>query len=290
MAENFEPRSADSFDAERKRGRHEYLRHLQKRDWSNLDLRRARFSDAFLAGVDFSESSLEEADFSRAYLEGAVFRNVSAERAVFLEATAQYAVMESADFSNAEFGGASLRGSSIWLSHFDGAGLTTSSRSAHWKYEPDVRYVYKKLTGADLSHVYAQEAHFVDADLRYANLEYGWFRGADFERANLSWVKLAGSSMFDVYMKDAAVFFVDFTKLEMTPRCEAIFEALGNGSTSFFSRGGQCRRPDFWIADLPADYSFECWRNWKADIERYPSEQCSHFGIPPPDSVRQPSP
>ena len=74
-------------------------------DWGGAQLRRARFSDARLTGLDFSEARIEEASFKACKLEYANFRHsaikrVSFEDCVLVGADFQGANIEATLFSN----------------------------------------------------------------------------------------------------------------------------------------------------------------------------------------------
>jgi hypothetical protein len=114
-------------------------------DFSDTDLRFARFSGEHLEGASFIGAHLERAGFLGGHFEGADFSGAHLQGASFLSTHLEGAIFDGTHLEGARFGDTHLEGASLYLAHLDDAeGLVNAYgdantslpdkivRPAHW--------------------------------------------------------------------------------------------------------------------------------------------------------------
>jgi uncharacterized protein YjbI with pentapeptide repeats len=165
---------------------------LRGANFTNCNLRGARFDSTILDGADFTGADLTDASFESASLRNATLRNVNVTGTRFFYSNLAEAKLPGLDLSRSDVTGASFPGADL-------SGCTLAGTTFHFIWQ--VNWQEADLSNADLRGLTFRHSNFRDANLRSANLsgcdlKHSDFSGANLQDANLTNAQV-GAAVFD---------------------------------------------------------------------------------------------
>ena len=169
-------------------------------DFSSSQLQNAKFEGAMLENANFSgeKTQLQGADFWKANLQGANLSEAQLQGAVFWEAQLQGAVLGRAQLQGADLSEAQLQGAVFWGAQLQGANLSEAQLQGAVLSEA-------QLQGAVFGGAQLQGARLSEAQLQGTNLSEAQLQGADLSEAQLQWADLQDTDFEGTNLQNASL-------------------------------------------------------------------------------------
>ena len=173
---------------------------LPKRDFTNIDLRRANLSGARIEGADLTLARMEGADLSAVRMEGANLFGARMDGADLGAAWMEGAFLVLARMDEANLSGARMEGAKLWGARMEGANL-------NWARMDEANLSGARMEGADLRFARMEHADLLEArygsstvvsfgnvPLAFADVSKAYAQSLDFSDTGISTTQI--NSMF----------------------------------------------------------------------------------------------